>query len=262
MEDKATPTGLQATTLTGALILARKDLRGSLHKDAYNQHQKYHYLGHETVNEHVRPILLRHGLLLEERRVTFKESVEGKSPVLVWEGEFTLSHVSGEVRDYKFSATTMVTDKAAFVASTALDRTAQLRVMALSGSAEEDPENDYHDRRDREEQQRPLDRTATGQTQQRSTSGPTSTGVGNGGRTKESLARELREIEAAKLGDVGAREALIAWAEDWGSFPTNDNKAAGWGEWARVCATYKLNPNELSQIAAKNVQARNQGAGK
>lgn len=140
------------SALTKALVAARLELRGTVFKGGMNQAQRYAYVGHEQVIVGgARDALLKHGLVLEQRSVEFMGVLEfktksGDQMCWRWKGVHALCHESGEERLYAFEATTGTNDKASFVASTALDRTAHLRIMELAGSADEDPEHDSHDR--------------------------------------------------------------------------------------------------------------------
>lgn len=142
--------------LTKALVRARKRLGGTVFKGGANAHHKYSYVGHEhVITCGARDALLAEGLVLEQRTVKYLcEVPAGKSgPALLWEGVHALVHESGEERLYTFSATTQLSDKSAFIASTGLDRTAILRILLLAGSSEEDPDHSVHDRW-REDEQR------------------------------------------------------------------------------------------------------------
>lgn len=134
-----------------ALLAARRELTGGIYKGATNSAQKYNYLGHEKVLEVTRPVLLAHGLLLVEISVKLSGATEGEKRYPTWEGTFALIHAeTGQTMDLIFSATTVGNDKAAYVASTALERTALLRILAIAGSSDkdtqpfvEDPESDH-----------------------------------------------------------------------------------------------------------------------
>ena len=145
-------------TLCRALIRARKQCRPTVHKGGHNRDQNYSYVGHEQVLvSGARQALLDNDLTLEQRAVEYigelaYQTRSGTRPVWRWRGTYDLVHVSGEVRTYAFEATTQANDKAAFVASTSLDRVAHLRLLALAGSDEENPEHDSHDRHAQREQ--------------------------------------------------------------------------------------------------------------
>lgn len=141
----------RATGLYDALLAARLELTGKIYKKGSNSAQKYSYIGHEGVIEVIRPVMLRHGLLLIEKSVTYVGVTGGEKAHGLWKGVFTLLHVpTGETLEAEYAATTVGNDKAAYVASTALDRTAALRLMQLAGSSDkesqqpfvEDPESD------------------------------------------------------------------------------------------------------------------------
>jgi hypothetical protein len=146
--------------LAAALIKARKAARATVYKAGHNQDQRYSYVGHEQVVIASRDALLDNGLSLEQRSVEYigelvYQTKNGPKPVWRWVGQFALVHESGEERGYRYEATTQANDKAAFVASTALDRVAHMRVLELAGTADEDPEHDWHDERARQEDPRP-----------------------------------------------------------------------------------------------------------
>lgn len=154
------------TNLAQALLLARRAVQSTVFKADKNQDQGYRYVGHEQVlTSGARNALLEHGLVLEERAVTyvgdmFYETRGGKKVCWRWNGVFALVHAeSGQEREYIYEATTQPNDKAAYVASTALDRVAHLRILQLAGSADENPEANYHDDQARRDG-RPQDRTA------------------------------------------------------------------------------------------------------
>ena len=139
------------SALTKALVAARLELHGTVFKGGMNQAQRYSYVSHEDVTLMARPALLKHGLVLEQRSVEYMgelayKTKSGDQLCWRWKGVHALVHESGEERLYAFEATTGPNDKAAFVASTALDRTAHLRVLELAGSQDENPEADVHDR--------------------------------------------------------------------------------------------------------------------
>jgi hypothetical protein len=149
MVTRGTPTAPGA--LAAALIAARKQCTPTVHKAGANQAQGYKYVGHEHVLVGgARDALLDNGLvlLLESYELvgadTYKTS-GGEKLVWRWRGRFLLLHTSGEQLSLSYEATTVTNDKAGFVASTALDRTAHMRVLELAGSDEENPEHDSHE---------------------------------------------------------------------------------------------------------------------
>lgn len=137
---------VSAQTLNTALIAARTAVSARVFKAQYNAHQKYKYVSHEAVLQHAREALLQNGLVLEQRSVTYDGELPVKqSTVWRWSGVFALVHRLGEERAYTFSATTQPNDKAAYVASTSLDKVAHMRVLALAGTDDENAEADWHD---------------------------------------------------------------------------------------------------------------------
>lgn len=137
--------------LAKALKAAREACPPTVYKGGYNQAQRYQYVGHEQVlTSGARKALLDNGLVLTQTRVEFLGQLEyetrnGKQLCWRWRGDFELQHVSGEAKGYSFEATTGPNDKAAFVASTALDRTAHMRLLEIAGTNDENPEHDSHD---------------------------------------------------------------------------------------------------------------------
>lgn len=136
--------------LITALIAARQAVHLKVKKAGWNKAQSYSFVGHEHVLDHVRATMLANGLILEQIVVEYLGSepyktARGDNQAWRWRGTHKLVHVSGEERVYVFEATTGPNDKAAFVASTALDRTAILRIMQLAGSDEENPEHDSNE---------------------------------------------------------------------------------------------------------------------
>lgn len=151
-------TELQPThALMAALLAARKRVSPTVHKAGKNEQQKYTYVGHEHVLAGgARDALLENGLvlLLESYELVGADSYKtqsGDKQCWRWRGRFLLLHTSGEQLALAYEATTVPNDKAGFVASTALDRTAHMRVLELAGSDEENPEHDSHEPRERRE---------------------------------------------------------------------------------------------------------------
>ncbi len=139
--------------LTRALKQARMACKAVIRKEGKNSAQGYAYVGHEHVlTSGAREALLSQGLVLEQTGTEFAGVLEipkkdGVSLVWRWRGTFQLAHEeSGFSQTYMIEATTQANDKAAYVASTALERTMLLRLCQMSGGSKEDPEHDIHDR--------------------------------------------------------------------------------------------------------------------
>lgn len=138
--------------LTKALIQARIACGAVVRKDGQNTAQGFNYVGHvHVLVSGAREALLLNGLSLAEKSVEFAGELsipkrDGAQLIWRWRGVFELAHIGGESREYTFEATTFAADKAAYIASTALDRTAMLRVCQLAGGAKEDPEHDSNER--------------------------------------------------------------------------------------------------------------------
>lgn len=174
--------------LTKALLAARTDVaatvfkKGQIKTEGNERAPKYNYVGHEHVLLHVRERMLNHGLVLVQTSVEFAgyaewETRDGLKRILRWKGVHRLMHTSGESLEYACEATTNTNDKSAFVASTACDRTALLRLMQLAGSAEEDPE---HHSNQQKEERAPRERTQRNTEKGRPTA-QTSQGAQTGG---------------------------------------------------------------------------------
>jgi hypothetical protein len=137
--------------LMTALLAARKRVPARVHKAGRNESQKYADAGHEHVLVGgARDALLEHDLvlLLESYEMVGADSYKtagGDKQCWRWRGRFLLLHTSGEQLSLSYEATTVPNDKASFVASTALDRTAHMRVLELAGSDEENPEHDSNE---------------------------------------------------------------------------------------------------------------------
>lgn len=134
-----------------ALLAARQRVPARVHKAGKNEQQRYTYVGHEHVLVGgARDALLENGLvlLLESYEMVGADSYKtqsGDKQCWRWRGRFLLLHTSGEQLGLSYEATTVPNDKAGFVASTALDRTAHMRVLELAGSDEENPEHDSNE---------------------------------------------------------------------------------------------------------------------
>jgi hypothetical protein len=148
-------------TLHAALVEARKRVTGTLLKEGRKTEGgggNYNYVGHEHVVHHVRKAMLECGLTLVQNSLELVHPLElaGKSGpqlFLVWRASFQLAHAaSGQATVMSYQCLTQANDKAGFIASTALDRTALLRLMGVAGSAEEDPEHNVNNRDERPQQ--------------------------------------------------------------------------------------------------------------
>jgi hypothetical protein len=138
--------------LATALIAARKACSPTVHKAGENKTQNYKYVGHlHVLIGGARNALLENGLvlMLEGYELVGTDAYKtsgGDKQCWRWRGRFVLLHApSGEHRELSYEATTVPNDKAGFVASTALDRTAHMRVLELAGSDEENPEHDSNE---------------------------------------------------------------------------------------------------------------------
>ena len=139
MTQPITPGGLAR-----ALCAARLDLKATVHRGGFNKHNGYHYVGHEDVlTSGARESLARNELALLQTGIDLVGEVPGgKTTILLWRGKYKLLHVSGEQLDIEVAGTTQHNDKCAYQASTMLDRTVYLRLLALAGSSDEDTDFD------------------------------------------------------------------------------------------------------------------------
>lgn len=142
--------------LYAALMRCRNALKGKVYKGGTNSAQKYNYVGHEQVIEVTRDVLSENELLLIQTKTEYMQRVSSHDEskgLHIWRGYFTLLHVpTGETLELSFEGTTVPNDKSAYVASTAIERTALLRLFLLAGSGDrdakespyvEDPESDH-----------------------------------------------------------------------------------------------------------------------
>lgn len=181
--------------LRGALAAARAKVKARVFKAGTNREQGYQYVSHEAVVEHVREALVEQRVLVLPKSLTHKGELRwaGKSGDRVcwlWEQTFVLTHAdSDEAFELAVQVTTIANDKAAFVASTAADRTLLMRIMGLAGSLEEDPEHG----------EEPEQRSAPARTQ-------------GAGPSPES-ARVVRDLIAELGKTAGDRESLAHFYE-------------------------------------------------
>lgn len=112
------------------------------HRQAHN----YKYVGHADVLS-ATSRLAAHNIVIGAPRETAMASREygpADKSRCVWEWTFEIpvyEITTGHVEVFRIAATTMPGDKAAFVASTAADRTLRLRLFGLGGGEMEDPEH-------------------------------------------------------------------------------------------------------------------------
>lgn len=213
--------------ITKALVAARKAISPTVYKAGKNEAQRYAYAGHEHVVTHARAAMLANGLALEQVRVTHESVMtystrNGEQIAWLWRGDFALLHASGESRSYSFLATTAANDKAAYVASTALDRTAILRVMQLAGSTEEDPEHDSNDQSD---------------------------GPHQSDTRRHAVATGVQSHVDGALALCTSREMIVRWARELTRM--SGDKTMAWQAFAAQCAILELSPKEIASEARK-----------
>lgn len=205
-----------------ALVAARQIIAPTVYKAGKNEAQRYAYAGHEHVVTHARAAMLANSLVLEQVRVTHEATLayatrNGEQIAWLWRGDFDLLHASGESRSYSFLATTAANDKAAYVASTALDRTAILRIMQLAGSLDEDPEHDSHDREQAQGSAR--------------------------------VAESIQVHVDSALAECRTRDAIVRWARDL--MRMDGDKTSAWQAFAAQCAILGLQPKDVAGEARK-----------
>ena len=142
---------MSTENLRSALVAAQATVNGMVFKAGANTAQNYRYVGHKEVIEHVREAMRSHGIVVVPTRLRFVQDLtyrtsRGEQHAWLWEQDFVVVHVASNEREaVTVQATTACNDKAAFVASTAADRTLLMRLMRLAGTSEENPEHDSHD---------------------------------------------------------------------------------------------------------------------
>lgn len=89
------PKLIYPTVVAAAIIRVAKQV-GSIQKAGFNEFQKYKYARWEDINEKLAPLLLEHGLILNqnENELTIRE--DDKGSLLAIKYEFTLVHESSE----------------------------------------------------------------------------------------------------------------------------------------------------------------------
>lgn len=209
--------------LAKALVKARRACDATVFKAGKNSAQGYSFTGHlHVLTGGARRALLDHGLSLVQVGVSFAgvetyKTRSGEQVCWRWRGDFVLVHDSGETMALSYEATTGANDKAAFVASTALDRTAHMRVLELAGSDEENPEHDTH-------------------------SEPQSMQVSG----------DMFADMAADLGQRAEPDSLTQWARDLALLKARaDQKKPLWDAFKARCESLGLNPATLAANARK-----------
>ena len=218
-----------------ALCAARAAIAGTVYKagDKTGAGGTYRYVGHEHVVLHVRAAMLEHGLMLLENKLQWVGVIsmgQGKSDLNHWRGHLELVHVEGGSMGYVFECFTASGDKAAFIASTALDRTALLRIMGVAGSAEEDPE---HNSNDRPEPRAPArERAEQGQAARQANA--------------NEVQAELTRIVAG-LPQLQQVDQLVEWAGWLQHLPFDKGaKTAAWQAFAAKCENLGVAPKDLA----------------
>lgn len=240
---------MTAKNLRAALAAAQAEVAGTIYKAGANQAQRYNYVGHEHVIEHVRAVMVKHGIIIVPARLTFVgelpkwQTRNGEQTGWLWEQAFEILHTdSDEVRTAVVQATTNTNDKAAFVASTAADRTLLMRLMRLAGTNEENPEHDSHE----PERERPLDRGQSApstQTQSR--------GRGEAADPVAVLA-QLR-TDLARCSDFGVLVDFVVYAYGQLRGLNEQQKTSFWDAFGERCKALKFDPKDV--VAAARAKA-------
>lgn len=188
--------------LSAALVRAKQRVKATVYKAGRNEAQRFTYVGHEHVIEHIREALLSEGLDWTQTNLSLigeftHVASKGPTTILRWSASFSLIHAAtGERRLLgPYEGTTQTGDKVSYVASTALDRTALLRLFNLAGSKDEDVESPTHPNLDDQPQQQQR-ASAPQQAQQPQPNAPTvanSSGADNVKAVAIAQVRKLRE---------------------------------------------------------------------
>lgn len=145
-----TSAAISAVMLRGEWVRAVNEaasaVQGVVGKGGKNSHQGYRFVGHEHVVRHAREAMNDAGLVVGAPAASASPELHsnGKFSIWVWRFRIPVYHSGGHVETFEVVATTQGNDKAAFVASTAADRTLRLRLLGLAGGEAEDPEHDSH----------------------------------------------------------------------------------------------------------------------
>lgn len=241
-----------------ALLEARKSVAATVQKKGEKTEGgggRYNYVGHEHVVLHCRRALHDNGLTF-----TQVSCVMLVDPVR-WCANFVLEH-AGSFTDKAygpFECTLPANGKEAFIASTALDRTAMLRIMGIAGSAEEDPEHNVNNRNE----------PATTQTTQARVQEM------QGKRDSKNALVEAKERvlnrHIAELANMQNLQGLVEWA-GWlvaGNDGTNDpqfanmpnsEKLKAWNAYGERCVALNIRPESTTEAYSQEARMlRNRG---
>ena len=236
--------------LRRALADAQALVKGLVYKAGANQEQRYRFVGHEDVIEHVRAVMVACGIVLMPTSLRFVQELawttaKGQRIAWLWEQTFTVAHAhSDETQMAVVQVTTMPNDKASFVASTAADRTLLMRLMRLAGTSEENPEDDSHDEGDRRQQsggrpglQSQHQRTGGSSGQQRAQN------TNEAGRVVQQLVSDLQKAPADR--ETLARFYEYARAELAQCGANEQQKTAVQEAFGKRCAAGGLKPRDV-----------------
>lgn len=230
--------------LVRAIVAARKAVKGTLFKAGAKTEGgggNYRYIGHEHVVEHVRDAMLAQGLLCVQTGLSFMGAENTKSGACWrWSASHALTHVDGGSMILNTEGMTAQTDKAAFIASTACDRTCLQRLMGIAGTSDEDPEHNSNNREDKPQatsQQRVQEMADKRQHRQTGTSD-----------RQALIAKHI-----AALPSMVDKQGLVEWAgwlvagDDGNDGPQlrtipNSEKKEAWGAYGRRCAKLGIDP--------------------
>lgn len=239
---------LDAPNLRRALADAQSRCKGLVFKAGANQEQRYRFVGHEDVVEHVRTVMVACGIILIPASLRFVQELlwktaKGERVAWLWEQTITVAHAhSDETMTAVVQVTTMPNDKASFVASTAADRTLLMRLMRLAGTSEENPEDDSHDENDRRQNgggpakaQPRTTGNAGGQQRAQNTN--------EAGRVVQGLVNDLSRASADR--ETLASFYEFARAELSQCSATDQQKKMVWDAFGERCKAANLNPRQV-----------------
>lgn len=251
-------TDQQPQTIRAAITAAAASVQGFVFKDGENSAQKYRYVGHEHVIDHVRHVLLGLGIVILPTVLRFVQEIvyttkAGGGTALLWEQTFEVSLVGSDERlTLSVQVTTAANDKASFIASTAADRTLLMRLMRLAGTSQENPEYDERDQGGRQ-QGGGQQRQQANNNQQRAQGGGQRANVNEATQAVQTLHREL-----AQQNDFGALVAFFHHGAQTlrGHGIQGEPSTRFWDAWGERCRALRLDPNEVAAAARRQQKGR------
>lgn len=245
--------------LAAALCAARAEMRGTVYKGGFNSQNKYPYVGHEDViTSGAREALTKHGLALVQTEVAPAGETRGfkDATVLLWRGTYQLLHTSGESLTITIHGTTHPGDKSGYQASTMIDRTVYLRLLALAGSADEDTDHDEADKRRKAEMAaaEAAQKAAGGANGQRTA--PAQNGAPQGAQSPAGYLQHIAVL-AKEVAAIKTREDLVEWAKQLRRAPSKDktDKAHAWEAFQKRASELKLDAHAVLKEADDALKA-------